>query len=109
MPWSVLGESVAGTSHTARNLPCQDAFRFRRIGDWLVVAVADGAGSASHADLGATRACDELVDRVAAAGPDAIFSHEAALALFAGARTALVAEAERVGVRPRELACTALL
>jgi Protein phosphatase 2C len=112
MPWAVLGESVIGTSHRDRNTPCQDAFRFRlfRPGDeWLVVAVADGAGSAAHAEIGATLACDEFVRRVEAFGPETLSTHEAMAALFADVRTALVTEAERRSVTPRDLACTALL
>lgn len=112
MAWIALGESVAGTSHRARNLPCQDAFRFRVFGpeaDWLVIVAADGAGSATHSDIGATLACDEFVRRVEADKADALFSRESIAALFASVRAVLVAEAERRDLRPRELACTALL
>ena len=71
MPWALLGQSVTGTSHRSREIPCQDAYRLRRFGpaeERLVVAVADGAGSASHSDLGAVRACEEFVQRVEALG-----------------------------------------
>ena len=111
MTWTVLGDSVAGTSHRARNTPCQDAFRTRTFGpaaEWLVVAVADGAGSSSHADLGAAFTCDALVRRVEGA-PDSLFTREGAIDLFTDVRNALVGEAEAIGVRSRELACTALL
>ena len=63
MGWLALGESVTGTAHHTRNIPCQDAFRFRTFGvtaDWLMIAIADGAGSASHSDIGAMVLCDEL-------------------------------------------------
>lgn len=112
MTWTVLGESVTGTSHRGRNTPCQDAFRVRPFGpadDWLVVVVADGAGSASHSDIGATLACDEFIRRAEALGPDALSTREVMLALFADVRAVLVAEAERREVKPRELACTALM
>jgi len=69
MPWSVLGQSVIGTSHRARGTPCQDAFGFCTFGldgERLVIVAADGAGSASHSELGATLACGELVRRVEA-------------------------------------------
>lgn len=112
MGWTTLGESVTGTSHRARTVPCQDSFRFRTFGpteEWLVVAVADGAGSASHADVGATIACDDFVQRVAASECDVLFTRNGMERLFADVRTALFAEAELLNLRPREVACTALL
>ena len=69
MTWTVLGDSVIGTSHRTRSTPCQDAFRIATFGpsaEWLVVAVADGAGSASRSEVGATMACDEFARRVEA-------------------------------------------
>lgn len=110
--WVVLGESVTGTSHRAGNTPCQDACRFACFGptcEFLVMVAADGAGSASHADKGAALACDEFVRRVKALEPDALATREHVSALFADVHNALIAEAERLGVRPREVACTAVL
>jgi len=112
MGWTVLGESVIGTAHRSRNVPCQDAFRFRTFGvsgEWLVIAAADGAGSASHSETGATRACDEFVRLVESLEPDTLFIRDGMTELFAQVRNALLAEAERLNVLPRELACTALL
>jgi hypothetical protein len=112
MGWTVLGESVAGTAHRSRKVPCQDAFRFRTFGlsgGWLMIAVADGAGSASHSETGATLACEEFVRRVEAFVPDELFTRDGMTALFAEVRNALFAQAERLNVHPRELACTALL
>jgi hypothetical protein len=112
MGWSTLGDSVAGTSHRARSVPCQDAFRtctFGPAAEWLVIAAADGAGSSSHSDVGATVTCDEFVRRAAALEPEQLFTRDGMTAIFADVRTALFAAAERVNVRPREVACTALL
>ncbi|HEY1189928.1 MAG TPA: PP2C family serine/threonine-protein phosphatase [Gemmata sp.] len=112
MSWETLGESVAGTSHLARDTPCQDAFRVRTYGpagDWLLVAVADGAGSALHAEVGADLACDEFVRLVARADPGAFGTRDEIVGLFTGARAALADRAGALGVRPRELACTALV
>ena len=55
--WRTVGASVIGTSHTERALPCQDANEivFNSAG-MLIVAVADGAGSARRADEGAAAA-----------------------------------------------------
>lgn len=112
MPWTILGDCVSGTSHRVRNLPCQDACRFRAIGpeaDWLVIAVADGAGSSSHSQVGANLACEELVKRVEALGPESLFTREAMTELFHEVRESLIAEAQRSSLGERELACTVLL
>jgi hypothetical protein len=112
MIWTVLGESITGTSHRARNTPCQDAFRFRTFGsieEWLVIVAADGAGSASRSEVGATLACDEFARRVEALERDVLFTRDGMTALFAEVRNALFVEAERLAVRPREVACTVLL
>ncbi|HEX5272990.1 MAG TPA: PP2C family serine/threonine-protein phosphatase [Gemmataceae bacterium] len=109
MGWATLGDSMAGTSHRARSVPCQDAFRFSTFGEWLVIAVADGAGSSLHSDVGATLACDEFIRRIPALDPNTLLSREGMTALFTEVQTALFAKAERIGVKPREVACTALL
>ncbi len=62
----VIGESVRGTGHERRSQPCQDAWAWKEInGDHLCVAVADGAGSATHSDVGARTAVATAVERVA--------------------------------------------
>src|SRR5437867_2969730 len=104
MVWSTLGASVAGTSHRQRCVPCQDAFRlcaFGPVGEWLAIAAADGAGSASHSEVGATTACDELVRRVQL-NPEQLLAREAIGTLFSEVRPSLFARAESLGVRPRE-------
>jgi hypothetical protein len=110
--WAVIADSVAGTSHERRGVPCQDAFRFVTFGpanDWLLVAVADGAGSATHAEAGATLACDALARRAAELPAETLLGRDALLSLIAEVRGELVAAAARFGVPPRELACTALV
>lgn len=110
--WAVLGDSVIGTSHRARNGPCQDAFRIQAFGssaEWLVIVAADGAGSASHSQVGATVACEEFARRVQTVPPQSLFTREGMTSLFADVRTTLLVEAERLGIAIREVACTALL
>jgi hypothetical protein len=109
--WKVIGDNVVGTSHSARATLCQDAFRCRAIGPdhtWLAIAVADGAGSSTHSEIGANLACDEFM-RLAESMPLGSFmDREGAARLYAEVRGSLLREAERLGVNPRELACTAL-
>lgn len=52
MTWKAIARSVVGTSHQKQQLPCQDYAGDRVLGDVVLGAVADGAGSARHADIG---------------------------------------------------------
>jgi hypothetical protein len=53
--WRFAGASVCGTSHTRLALPCQDAYHFEQpSAEVIMMAVADGAGSALRADEGAS-------------------------------------------------------
>lgn len=54
--WFYSGSSVIGQSHLASSIPCQDKFSIETTenGNWLAVAVCDGAGSAEFAEIGAT-------------------------------------------------------
>lgn len=101
-----------GTSHNARNTPCQDAFRYQLFGEsaeWLVIAVADGAGSAAHSEIGARLVCDEFISRVPNISWEKLVNRDEIVELFATVRDAVMAEAERLNTVPRELACTVLL
>jgi hypothetical protein len=61
--WHVVGASVAGTSHQRNDIPCQDAHGHRvLLNGAVVVAVADGAGTASRSDEGARRAVKQALD-----------------------------------------------
>ena len=47
--WRIVGASVQGTSHQKDDIPCQDAHGYRvLLSGAIVVAVADGAGTASR-------------------------------------------------------------
>jgi hypothetical protein len=57
--WRVLGRSVTGASHLRVGQVCQDACAVRYGDDGsLVVAVADGAGSAAHAAASSSAAVE---------------------------------------------------
>lgn len=52
--WIVVGASVRGNGHIQNGMPCQDYSKFEMLGKgWGIAVVADGAGSAAHAELGA--------------------------------------------------------
>jgi hypothetical protein len=54
--WHPFCTSLAGTAHRDRGIPCQDASAIKRLGaagEIVLLALSDGAGSASHSDIGA--------------------------------------------------------
>lgn len=66
--WRVIGASVQGTSHQKRDTPCQDAHGYRVLaGEVVLVAVADGAGSAERSHEGAQCAVETVLVAVEAA------------------------------------------
>lgn len=66
--WQMIAASVPGAGHVRRGLPCQDAHRVEELPrGGMVVAVADGLGSAPCAEQGAQRAVDAAVTSLRAA------------------------------------------
>jgi serine/threonine protein phosphatase PrpC len=63
--WRVVGASVQGTSHQAKDVPCQDAHIYDILptGE-VLIAVADGAGSAARSQEGADLAVKQAVAAV---------------------------------------------
>ncbi len=63
--WRVVAASVTGTSHEKNHLPCQDAHKWRVLQQGVLVAgVADGAGSATLAEIGSRKAVAAVADFV---------------------------------------------
>ena len=61
--WVACGASVTGTDHQRRGLGCDDAYSFGVVGDFVVAAVADGAGSVTGTSAwGAHAACRSVLD-----------------------------------------------
>jgi serine/threonine protein phosphatase PrpC len=63
--WKSITRSVIGTSHRQQQLPCQDYGCDRILNEVIVGAVADGAGSAKHADIGAKLAVTSAIECLA--------------------------------------------
>ena len=65
--WYASGSSIVGQSHISTNTPCQDKYQIRTSlnGEWVAIAVCDGAGSAEFSERGATVTssyfCSELI------------------------------------------------
>jgi hypothetical protein len=104
-----VGVAVRGRSHEARGIGCEDVVLTRE-GPVTIAALADGAGSARHARLGAetaARAVVELLAREFAALQDAgpAVARDRMLEVI---DAALACEAQVHGAHPRDLASTLL-
>jgi hypothetical protein len=62
MTWKAISCSARGTSHQKQNLPCQDYGNYKIIDKTIISAVADGAGSAKHSDIGAKVAVEKVLE-----------------------------------------------
>ena len=63
--WRTVGISSQGGSHTKTGDPCQDAHRWRVLPcGTLVIAIADGAGTAALAEIGAKMAVTAALEAV---------------------------------------------
>lgn len=106
--WRVAAASVAGSGHAKSGLPCQDAYRWHLLpGGILVAAVADGAGSAPLAEVGARTAADAASALLIEGAADGGETGERLLrGALSAARAAVGAEAAARGVRTPDLATT---
>jgi hypothetical protein len=60
--WGVCGASVTGSEHERRGLGCDDAYCYGVAGDYVMAAVADGAGSVSGTSAwGSYTACQSVL------------------------------------------------
>ena len=113
MRWTVAGASVAGSAHIREGLPCQDSHAYRELPDGtLLIAVADGAGSAPHGGLGASLAVAAAIETLSGLLPVEIDAEGPLAVLTAGvnaARDRLFAEATERKLDLADLATTLLL
>ncbi len=109
--WRVIGASVQGVSHVKTGAPCQDAHAWMVLPDrTLLAAVADGAGSAVLAEVGAQLAVQTALDCLQHAWPaqDGDWQPFFTSALRA-ARQRLEQEAEARECGLRDLAATLIV
>jgi hypothetical protein len=116
--WKYTLASVVGTSHTKTGAPCQDASACRLLNTVnsepvLVAVAADGAGSASHAEVGSALACDLFIGEMNAFFENGSgiqdFTRDFAAAWIAHFHNEVTYRAEAEGLRPRDFACTLLV
>lgn len=109
--WRYVASRAVGSSHVKGGVVCQDAYCCK-IDDtgWLLIGVADGAGSAAFSDVGARLAVETAVRSVSECG--VVGCEEIIPALRQAcqrSRESIFREASNMDVRPRDLACTLLL
>lgn len=73
--WRAVTRWATGTRHQQQGMPCQDYGGDRILNDILVGAVADGAGSAAHAEVGARVAVHAVLDFLTAS-EDWLLKHQ---------------------------------
>jgi len=66
MTWKAIAESAIGTSHQRQQIVCQDAGDYVVVGNILIGAVADGAGSAKYSDIGSKLAVKSVISYLTA-------------------------------------------
>lgn len=62
MAWKAIARSATGTSHQKQQLPCQDYGDYQILNEVIIGSVADGAGSAKHAEVGAKLAVKTVLE-----------------------------------------------
>ncbi|KKD35530.1 MAG: PP2C family serine/threonine-protein phosphatase [Limnoraphis robusta] len=114
--WQIVSASVRGRSHEKSDLPCQDAYCYKRLSDdILIVAVADGAGSARLSEIGSRVAVQTAVNTLAqtiihpSSELEEIDWKERLTDTLSAAKMAIEVEAAVQEVEIRELATTLIL
>jgi protein phosphatase 2C-like protein len=117
MVWKSLNESVDGTSHRASRTVCQDAsfvtpFRLED-DELLILACADGAGSASDSHIGSQQACEaatkQAISFLESGGTVATIDESTLREWFGATHAHIEEEAKQRSRTPRDLASTLLL
>ncbi len=110
--WKFAAASVIGTSHqkSAEGV-CQDshAVKFLDHASAFLGVVSDGAGSASHAQIGSRLTCDFIVRAAEACDPARLFTESFARDTVEKLRGVLFEEADSQGLTIRDFACTMLV
>jgi hypothetical protein len=102
-PWRLVCASYRGMQHIDDGSPRQDAFALDASGAALIVAVADGLGSANLSHIGADLACKDGVRLLSRAPPR---SDQDILEIFKQIQRNLFETAKRLQSPPNELATT---
>lgn len=58
--WNIVGLEIQGRGHRERQIPCQDSIYSIQNDNLAIIALSDGAGSASHSHYGARAAVETM-------------------------------------------------
>ena len=110
MTWSAIGQSMAGTSHTAIDKPCEDALQYTEAGDGVLLCLAsDGAGSALYGGWAANYCTSKMLLRLSALVADnAEITAAAVFEIAEDIYDALTEEAAAMEMELNEFSCTLL-
>lgn len=105
-----VGATATGRRHETLGQPCQDAVATRQTGKISVAVLADGAGSAAAAEIGARVAVDTVAALLQKRFHEFIDSSAESFgrALLGNIRRALARTARSMALESRDLACTLL-
>jgi hypothetical protein len=115
--WRYASASVQGTSHVDSGFPCQDnaltaVVQQANDEDVLIIACADGAGSARFSQEGSALACVAVIGEVS----DYLERHALSSVApsnveqwYLGVNATLAERAQELSAVPRDMACTLLL
>lgn len=109
----MIARSATGTSHLKQQIPCQDYGSCKVLDRAIIGAVADGAGSATYADVGAKLAVDTVLECLTKGNfselpPDGEEARELFTQVVNKVVATLEAQAISKGYAIAELACTLL-
>lgn len=104
--WKMVYGSTRGTAHARSGQPCQDYCASSVAGTTLVVACADGAGSAESSHLGSKAAVERFLEQ--AAELECVPTREQIERWVDAARERVLEEAAANETAPRQFACTFL-
>lgn len=112
--WKIASASVSGTRHEKMGQPCQDDHFWKVINESiLIVAVADGAGSALFGDMGSALAVQSAIETlyklIAKSGVAPDNPHQFLIDAVESARTAIENKAQSEKMTPRDFATTLIL
>jgi hypothetical protein len=113
--WHIYASSIEGSSHLSKNLSCQDANQCRRVltpwGEYAIIVVSDGCGTAKHADLGAKIVTTETLECLEAWLISPILTPDLSDLIeysLGHAHQCLIRAAEHLSVSAEELAATCI-
>ncbi len=114
--WRIVAASVCGTSHLKTEQSCQDAHRCQVLpNNVLVVATADGAGSARQGEMGAKVAVNQAIEYLSTQAitldilSDDQILRELLTQSMLAAKSAVEDEAVKLNYQPRDLATTLIV